>query len=204
MAGDVPFSLDVIHGIVSIHARAWRATRGGMRLQRRAPVSMHARAWRATATSAERRTVSMVFQFTPARGGRPCNMARRRKRRQGFNSRPRVAGDQLNRTNDFDAVMFQFTPARGGRRAAMHTPTRAQIVSIHARAWRATQSHGTCPRYRAVSIHARAWRATGPGGTVVADVPVSIHARAWRATASDSRENGFAVVSIHARAWRAT
>ena len=230
---------------VSIHARAWRATtrkllsrraccfnsrprvagdtpgmaargrgafqftpaRGG-RPERAAAslcghgVSIHARAWRATLLLNKVITIS-EFQFTPARGGRPspCQM-------------------------DPDGLLFQFTPARGGRPAHDETHALDRLVSIHARAWRATSSlasllwkwafqftparggrrawHPDCAVFALVSIHARAWRATAASP-----------ARAWRrGFNSRPRVAGdlglllafavFVAVSIHARAWRAT
>ena len=99
---------------VSIHARAWRATRGCSTSCARGRVSIHARAWRATCVFLARRIKNM-FQFTPARGGRPVRRDRSRRRK-----------------------MFQFTPERGGRPAWFLSTTSQQGVSIHARAWRAT------------------------------------------------------------------
>ena len=150
-------------GLVSIHARAWRATpprrtrrawssgfnsrprvagdRNRRVVDRRHDVSIHARAWRATCISPVCRT------------------------RRSFNSRPRVAGDLLS--------IY--------RMAKTHT------VSIHARAWRATR-HARGLRDRAgVSIHARAWRATRSAAKSPRSTAVSIHARAWRATRPRSR-----------------
>ena len=57
-----------------------------------------------------------MFQFTPARGGRPCRK-RGRCPYNCFNSRPRVAGDMVAGTTSRLRTSFQFTPARGGRRA---------------------------------------------------------------------------------------
>ena len=98
-------------------------------------VSIHARAWRATVPS-KMMYLCPSFQFTPARGGR------------------------LGAANTHNGqFLFQFTPARGGRRE-VEAELRAQIVSIHARAWRATQGATGAQGPKGVSIHARAWRAT--------------------------------------------
>ena len=83
-------------------------------------VSIHARAWRATGDYADANT-----------------------EREGFNSRPRVAGD----------IGVGFTAL-------------VRVVSIHARAWRATRTVRYVATYVKVSIHARAWRATPRGATL--------------------------------------
>ncbi len=105
---------------VSIHARAWRATlgqQGGAQLR---PVSIHARAWRATRPRGTA-TCTPTFQFTPARGGRP--------RRDcvgtspvGFNSRPRVAGDQSYERRKIMHARFNSRP-----RVAGDVPKRKKI-----------------------------------------------------------------------------
>ena len=122
---------------VSIHARTWRATAPGAVPVSEPGVSIHARTWRATAWSisticpcrfnsrphvagdmggklAQPRVI--VFQFTPARGGR-------------------LLGHALEELG----ASFQFTPARGGRPAAASMRTLSKVVSIHARTWRATR-----------------------------------------------------------------
>ena len=186
-------------------------------------VSIHARAWRATPDRAGSQLAG-EFQFTPAHGGRlpsiPCTPPCR-----GFNSRPRMAGDAFQFALHKLQRMFQFTPAHGGRQASgrLHP---VGVVSIHARAWRATldtfrhvgryrfqftpahggrrgNAAGAAGRVR-VSIHARAWRATGGRRTFLRHSSVSIHARAWRATCATFCGGGARHVSIHARAWRAT
>ena len=142
------------------------------------------------------------FQFTPARGGRPTRRERR-GRQTSFNSRPRVAGD--------------------GDPCHAHNLT---IVSIHARAWRATRVCGGCARSHCVSIHARAWRATC-AARAYPSTPCSFNSRPRVAgdqpfLLSISIPQGFnsrprvagdmgeeqrgevPEVSIHARAWRAT
>ena len=100
------------------------------------------------------------------------------------------------------------------------------MVSIHARAWRATATAECLPTAHKVSIHARAWRATAWDVRLSEGCVVSIHARAWRATGASARRLGLfscfnprprmagdlveglkvmqGEVSIHARAWRAT
>ena len=98
---------------VSIHARAWRATRVDLRALVARSVSIHARAWRATIPH---RLTAIIcrFQFTPARGGRHLLSLRLAR-----------------------CLLFQFTPARGGR-PWRSGQTDMRGVSIHARAWRAT------------------------------------------------------------------
>ena len=59
------------------------------------------------------------FQFTPARGGRPAPPTRILTWKR-FNSRPRVAGDSVQREK-LVAALFQFTPARGGRPSGCRT-----------------------------------------------------------------------------------
>ncbi len=81
---------------VSIHARAWRATESAQVDNDLVPVSIHARAWRAT-LYAEQTGHAVQFQFTPARGGRPVCVSATRIDANGFNSRPRVAGDSALR-----------------------------------------------------------------------------------------------------------
>ena len=122
-------------------------------------VSIHARAWRATRIATEL-----------------CCM------RQRFNPRPRMAGDTS--TGPCGAVPGGFNP-----RSRMAGDIRVcavgdrQLVSIHARAWRATIEQWAQELRRQVSIHARAWRATGHLLMPQASHSVSSHARAWRATA---------------------
>ena len=59
-----------------------------------------------------------------------------------FNSRPRVAGDAVHAERAQSSSLFQFTPARGGRLGAAPLAFHSRCVSIHARAWRATQRGG--------------------------------------------------------------
>ncbi len=142
---------------VSIHARAGRATRTRPKARRSslcfnsrprgagdtgrtgcrsgAAVSIHARAGRATVSS-PRLKRAFMFQFTPARGGRLYP----------------VFG-----TRTIDG--FQFTPARGGRRSPKRSLCTV-VVSIHARAGRATRLAPNTSGAATVSIHARAGRAT--------------------------------------------
>ena len=100
-------------------------------------VSIHARAWRATYWLAAAALTACVFQFTPARGGRPDAARHGNAEPRCFNSRPRVAGDWVG-----EAVKCFIK------------------VSIHARAWRATAGRGGSGGASEVSIHTRAWRAT--------------------------------------------
>ncbi len=209
-------------------------------------VSIHARAWRATHGS--RHTTSFWrFQFTPARGGRlkkklppvsgSCFNSRPRVAGDGpwragrgharsFNSRPRVAGDSAT-SGDADesmrfnsrprvagdagctipacnGAMFQFTPARGGRQSVPVPFANPCVVSIHARAWRATQP--------ACASTPRRWFQFTParGGRRKPGLILGAHhrfqftpARGGRRQVPWARKENQSV-SIHARAWRAT
>ena len=57
---------------VSIHARTWRPTLVPPSVVPVLDVSIHARTWRATRRARSNVTLEQTFQFTPARGGRPC------------------------------------------------------------------------------------------------------------------------------------
>src|SRR5690606_7118909 len=57
--------------VVSIHARAGRATVSDVRAAFVVRVSIHARAGRATTLAAMKSHLDTLFQSTPARGGRP-------------------------------------------------------------------------------------------------------------------------------------
>ena len=105
---------------VSIRAPAWGATHGNLRAdllpphvfqsapprggRRRALVSM-------SASTAARR-----FQSAPPRGGRPTVPSALLARRNRFNPRPRVGGDQtVGKPSPRDTGRFQSAPPRGGR-----------------------------------------------------------------------------------------
>ena len=77
-------------------------------------VSIHARARRATTTSSGTYT-QPPFQSTPARGGRPTSLSCMDFRR-AFQSTP-ARGGRLKGAHAVDQFLaFQSTPARGGRR----------------------------------------------------------------------------------------
>ncbi len=122
-------------------------------------VSIHARARRATPQSAR------------VQPGHNC-----------FTPRPRAAGDVCFASASRLAPAFQSTPARGGRHLVAILAILLTLVSIHARARRATPPPRGDRRVRDVSIHARARRATLAVGGCCRDRAVSIHARARRAT----------------------
>ncbi len=210
--------------IVSIHARAWRATPRDLHHAGGLPVSIHARAWRATGDT--RRATHPAHVSIHARAWRATlRCARAARARRGFNSRPRVAGDTALKPS-FPNAPFQFTPARGGRPGKLRAwcargrfnsrPRVAGDELCRKRAERArwfqfTPARGGRLRVRlrqkrvlAVSIHARAWRATLVFADYSGSLQVSIHARAWRATHAAGLVDRRRVVSIHARAWRAT
>ncbi len=139
VAGDSVSRLMQIRLFVSIHARAWRATcppswvfrqDTGFNSRPRVagdevkgdtcavfvPVSIHARAWRATMGPGIIKELTM-FQFTPARGGRP-NVSRH------------VTNTRL--------VSIHARAWRATFR--VYHLRKLCFVSIHARAWRATHS----------------------------------------------------------------
>ena len=98
---------------VSIHARAWRATWRTTRAQA-VRVCFNSRPRMAGDTYSTHLDGQFVFLFTPAHGGR------------------------LHSADSLDTwIQFQFTPAHGGRRLQEATAWDG-VVSIHARAWRAT------------------------------------------------------------------
>jgi hypothetical protein len=124
---------------VSIHARAWRATRHLGAGQLVAPyVSIHARAWRATTLGGDGILLNKLFQSTPALGGRRFRMAAAMRYSACFNPRPRMAGDLCHVAGQGNVQWFQSTPAHGGRHSGGQRFTGRPPVSIHARAWRAT------------------------------------------------------------------
>ena len=99
-------------------------------------VSIHARAWRATRVDDEVESAD------------------------GFNSRPRVAGDRRLRATSPPACCFNSRPRVAGDVLRHHVRVAERGVSIHARAWRATLRAVGIDEGVGVSIHARAWRAT--------------------------------------------
>ena len=129
-------NLDIgVRALVSIHARTWRATKGGMAYVEAFLVSIHARTWRATRTR-QHSNSSRLFQSTPAHGGRP-----------GANGIIGVLSVSIHARTWRATIgpcksrrqrMFQSTPAHGGRRRRFADRGHADTVSIHARTWRAT------------------------------------------------------------------
>ena len=100
-------------------------------------VSIHARVWRATGSSMPLYLRRVMFQSTPACGGRRLQSAMPIGARARFNPRPRVAGDAGCDIMVPVYKWFQSTPACGGRPAALRA-SHSRNVSIHARVWRAT------------------------------------------------------------------
>ena len=163
MAGDLVLHPDgPLVAAVSIHARAWRATCTATPAPNDLIVSIHARAWRAT-RAIETMVANHPFQFTPARGGRLRTGAWCARPARGFNSRPRVAGDQAAPPTTASRTSFNSRPRVAGDFIGTSEPTKSQgfnsrprvagdldtrdirrpvIVSIHARAWRATSRDG--------------------------------------------------------------
>ena len=121
---------------ISIHALAWRATRGITMKSHINKISIHALAWRAT-LYIFKQWKGYGFQSTPSHGGRQCqvsmpicrdrisihalawratcNTSVTKCNTENFNPRPRMEGDQ-------SAEHFR----------------RLDDISIHALAWRAT------------------------------------------------------------------
>ena len=207
---------------VSIHARARRATLWRQPLVVIGSVSIHARARRATGTTYKRGNLNLFqftpahdgrptakealamitsFQFTPAHDGRPwprCACIQS----TGFNSRPRTTGDVVE-----------------------HVTVHETVVSIHARARRATRHLGQ--ETYGIRFNSRP-RTTGDGLTAAIPPAFSLfqftpahdgrqkRARCAKCSASFNsrpRTTGdrtalggvpIFVVSIHARARRAT
>ena len=166
---------------------------------------------------------AIVFQSTPARGGRPLSRlpslwtrdvsihartrratpaSRMKPYASSFNPRPHAAGDDrcLRRC---DGMSFQSTPARGGRPlpAARIDGWR---VSIHARTRRATAAGGIRTPQRHVSIHARTRRATRARRQASCGT-AGFNPRPHAAGDRRVELRGAAIrVSIHARTRRAT
>src|SRR5690606_33028962 len=99
---------------------------------------------------------------------------------------------------------FQSAPARGGRPSRQPEERSSVIVSIRARARRATYIGNELVTADLVSIRARARRATPLPPGRVQRLAVSIRARARRATARYVPVVYHGGVSIRARARRAT
>ena len=208
---------------VSIHARAWRATdsaRTGYNFR-----SFNSR----PRVAGDARKVSPMlwrnsFNSRPRVAGDLrdcCELARL----DCFNSRPRVAGDGFGGLSAAPRWMFQFTPARGGRREALFSDQVRIFVSIHARAWRATQEPaisrgsasfqftpargGRLRPYSTVLLHAcfnSRPRVAGDNGLSNARQKKERFNSRPR-VAGDTLGTGLGfvnMVSIHARAWRAT
>ena len=148
-------------------------------------------------------SLSVLFQFTPPRGGRPRTGGWHPACRD-FNSRPRVGGDPIPRWSAA-TTLFQFTPPRGGRppelvRGMMNfvfqfTPPRGGRPARLANLGLTPQFQFTPPRggrqknplisyeKASISIHAPAWGATSRRHRRGAGQgPISIHAPAWGAT----------------------
>ena len=206
--------------IVSIHARAWRATflvKGGNGDYK---VSIHARAWRATSTRFARQICDDGFNSRPRVAGDPPRQASRQTIDQ-FQFTPARGGRPGGYVVRCDKLLFQFTPARGGRPSAESDAECGERFNSRPRVAGDTGAATAAPMAAFQFTPARGGR---PVPEVGADglVAVSIHARAWRATRSHAEgdaANPFqftparqpcgerrspSPVSIHARAWRAT
>ena len=153
----------------------------------------------------------IMFQPTPAHGGRRSGADDMIEMYSGFNPRLRTAGDLHTCYGETHIdIPFQPTPAHGGRRPLLTWCLSNAVVSTHARARRATGVSVENHRAADVSTHARARRATSIGFTcmssfrcfnprprtagdptvraiIVLDFRVSTHARARRATGQSDR-----------------
>jgi len=190
-----------------------------------AKVSIHARAKRATKSFGHRRSPDPSFNPRPREAGDLfCDVLA--DGLLSFNPRPREAGDARAGMTSSSCPCFNPRPREAGDLKAFQEVINEALVSIHARAKRATADGRAGPFQGPVSIHARAKRATGTkekfsdeakfqstparsgrhGGNAQAGHlgAVSIHARAKRATRSPSHKAPISRVSIHARAKRAT
>ncbi len=212
--------------VVSIHARAGRATRaptsgytspkafqstparGGRRYplrhaQGKALVSIHARAGRATPHSAQPRPPQAVSIH--ARAGRATRACGACSGRWQFQSTPARGGRRCIFADPGRAPTFQSTPARGGRpRTRPRCPPVARRFNPRPRgAGDAT----TFTDFRdAMMFQSTPARGGRPGRLPHLPYvgPVSIHARAGRATRVRYDPGMISEVSIHARAGRAT
>ncbi len=100
-----------------------------------------------------------MFQSTPARGGRLVAPDYGWKDYM-FQSTPARGGRRDVQILCGARCPFQSTPARGGRQGKRRFQAPGHLVSIHARAGRATVVLAEEFPLRKVSIHARAGRAT--------------------------------------------
>ena len=224
VAGDTEPQVGDAIEMVSIHARAWRATDGTLRPIIEDDVSIHARAWRATWVMYMSASMDW-FQFTPARGGRPsfcehsafCVKFQFTPARGGrllasslpksierFNSRPRVAGDAVDHLQYAPILMFQFTPARGGRHG------RSPRLALESDKFQFTPARGGRPWQPLQSPFRQCFNSRPRVAGDRRRAPSSDLRRCFNSrprVAGDA--NRFATcncngVSIHARAWRAT
>ena len=175
-------------------------------------VSIHARTRRATQACGLAFAGGIVFQSTPARGGRRRARAskcwrlrvsihartrRATRRRAGplagcsvcFNPRPHAAGDASVRGTRMAARMFQSTPARGGRLRPPGRRRSRHAVSIHARTRRATPVRRHCGTQH--SFNPRPHAAGDDGG--VAGMPPSECFNPRPHAAGDQFADAFAV-----------
>ena len=102
-------------------------------------VSIHARARRATLCAVGSALRNAMFQFTPARGGRRAAL-KSRAAFMLFQFTPARGGRHKAEERQGEEMKFQFTPARGGRLDLKFQRVVLLIVSIHARARRATSA----------------------------------------------------------------
>ena len=77
---------------ISIHAPAWGATDALKKQLDTFKISIHAPAWGATCRFTFN-VPSCRFQSTPPRGGRQQILSKAKQRKENFNPRPRVGGD---------------------------------------------------------------------------------------------------------------
>ena len=166
---------------VSIHAPAWGATAARPRKAPCRLVSIHAPAWGATGrghgggcrdggfnprtrVGCDRRknpgsACSHRFQSTHPRGVRRWGSTSPASHFWFQSTHPRGVR-RFRQVVPFSHELFQSTHPRGVRPHAAGRARDAQIVSIHAPAWGATQFRYANRHGSAVSIHAPAWGAT--------------------------------------------
>ena len=220
-ARDVPALLVARIGAVSIHARTGRATHGLL-------LPCWGCGFNSRAHGARDRAVTMaetttVFQFTRARGARPC-CPRRPRRTRSFNSRAHGARDVRRDGQATHRLRFNsrahgardwaenrymlyhngFNSRAHGARDTSAPPPCSPKLCFNSRAHGARDHRPGIPLgLRTVSIHARTGRATLDPPAGVPRGRVSIHARTGRATAYWSlRERGFTFQFTRARGAR--
>ena len=133
--GDDLIHIDDTPTAISIHAPARGATRQPRSARHRPAISIHAPARGAT-QSETRRIISLGFQFTPLREGRPRKISKHFRARD-FNSRPCERGDSCTSLALRMLLYFNSRPCERGD-GCIGRLCRFGSISIHAPARGAT------------------------------------------------------------------